>query len=294
MANKTYPPKTYLQISYEEFKVLCNQGQTYTGLVTSVGWVSWTSVLDYFVNISPNRFVRPTYKLIQTHEQWIHRSAYKEVISKKRYILHIIPPDVLLIDYPDAYWQLYPEIAKEREQQMLVAVNDAIQPPKRVIPPYIPIGNSQSQSPFKPIAETVAEVDYVLGIPYSVANELNIIKGNRYLEVIIAGICIYNDISDGNYFSAAGRLLTTVVKMSWYGIAWDIVTLPFGKEQRIKAHHQVYEEAERNFIKANDEGDVNEREYQRKRMRSHAESLRDLGSPVRKGSGPYYLVPTKY
>jgi hypothetical protein len=225
------------KITFDEFQAHLQAGYPYTGLVDGVGYVYWIPHTVYFYKDYPqangsyvkNRFGRPVLKQIPEIMIFEYKRKRYEIVTKTQYDIRVIPPEELFRLSPQIYQEYYegkmPPVYGW-ENGVYINKNDAIQPPKNT---YRDINSVENQAGRLGLKEdmtaflrTAEKIDDAIGLPLGVVDEFNGLKKIPYAGKILTGLSILSDINDGEYISAAGKVITAAAGV--YGVAWDVVS----------------------------------------------------------------------
>ena len=174
----------YSRITYSEFKIRSHHGEAYTGLVESVGLVSWETEIAYFVKTSDPISAFREYQEVTYDDANIFRRHGVEIVLKTKKVLVIIPPDVLR----DKHFYIYMRLCPEAGMRSHVAVQDNTRVAAR--------GAARGQ---------VGGASDIFGIPYYIAYELGILRGNKIEGRVVTNVRIYSGLSDGKYYVATNH-----------------------------------------------------------------------------------------
>lgn len=185
----------YEIMDLNEFQAMLNKGQFYTGLVEQLGYVYWTDEIVYFIRTNPEElFGKPRFQQIPVPYSY-HNSQL--VVSKVRKVMHIMPKEELRKYNFDMYFQFYGVIEKMNNY---FCETDAISD-------YRKIGSSTKIKNISELNNIIENVNTTTGY----LEEAGILSLPKWVSLVQKGvICfsIYQDVSDGNYVDAAGKILS--------------------------------------------------------------------------------------
>lgn len=188
-----------------EFEAMVNAGNTtYTGLVEGIGYVYWTTETLYFIRTNPEQlWAIPKYQQIP-FPYFQRKDAIIE--TKTLHTLHVLSKDELLkLDY-DAYYAFYGIV---EEILKFIHRTDAIKSywempiPKIKKAENVQKGNNRRNG----ILSLGSQINDQIGAPLDAANML---IDNKHIGKIGDGlslISIIDEVSNGEYWSAAGDIL---------------------------------------------------------------------------------------
>jgi len=225
------------KITFDEFQAHLQVGHPYTGLVDGLGYVFWVSHTVYFYKVYQqengsyvkNRYGRPVLKQIPEILIFEYKRKRYEIVSKTQYDIKVIPPEYLFrlnVTVSMEYYGSEIPPVDGWANGVYINKNDAIQPPKKTDHVSYPavnhagkLGLTEDMTAFLRTAE---KIDDAIGVPLGVVEEFDGLKKIPYAGKILTGLSIFSDINDGEYISAAGKVITAAAGV--YGTVLDVVT----------------------------------------------------------------------
>lgn len=206
----------YEIISLADFEVSIARGETYAGLVDTIGYVYWTDEQVYFVHLNPEeRLAKPRYQQISLPYFGYNKS--EPIITKVFKRLNIMPKDELMRWNYDMYYQVFGVI---EEMQKYTSVADATRVHKIKKMPYSVArqkdGTSAAEKAWEAFDTTTDALDAA-----------GAIKLPKWFSVGKTAVTICNDLSNGEYLNVAGTLILSFTK---YGFLLDIGTAIINSE----------------------------------------------------------------